>query len=172
MDDVKAVMLRTLFRTKKDNDKHGQKYWNLRWAMKLRADQIEGSYFERVASEVKTILEEHDCANVLEIGCGTTVPLRSLKCATHSDFSIGALKRANLASFIFADITKHIPVPDKTFDATFSHACLMHIPDNLLPDACAELRRVTKKLIILHEGGPDRELKSYFDGLEVVMSYV
>lgn len=168
--DIRALLLRTLFGTKKDTDKQGQKYWNLRWAMKLKADQIDVSYFDKVASEVKAVLEQHDCGNVLEIGCGTTVPLRSLKCATHSDFSIEALIRANLPSFILADITKHIPVPDKTFDATFSHACLMHIPDDLLPNACAEIKRVTKKLIILHEGGPDRDLKSRFDGIEVVLS--
>lgn len=169
MDDIRAILLRILFGTKKDSDKNGQRYWNLRWAMKLKVDQIEPPFFERVASEVKIILEEHDCRDVLEIGCGANVPLRSLECATHLDFSFQALSRSKLPSFIFADITKRIPVPDKTFDACFSSACLMHISEDLLPNACAEIKRVTKKLIILNEA-EGRNLGKRFDGLSVVLA--
>jgi SAM-dependent methyltransferase len=161
---MKTLLLRLLFRTPADTDKNSQSYWNTRWSLNLRGDGIDWRDSERrkkITTTAGQILEEHGCESVLEIGCGVYVPLRGIANATHLDFSMKALIKSRLDSFICADITKRIPVPDKTFDATYSGCCLMHIPDETLPLACAEIERVTKKVVILAEGG-ERDLKKHF----------
>jgi SAM-dependent methyltransferase len=164
VETARELVLRALFRTKKDTDKNSRLYWNTRWLLNLQHDRLTSTVRSQLFSVVKELLSQHSCENVLEVGCGAIVPLRDLGDATHLDFSLKALKRSKLDSFICADITKRIPVPDKTFDATFSSCCLMHVPDESIALACAELKRVTKKLIILNEGS-DRDLAGYFGGL-------
>jgi SAM-dependent methyltransferase len=164
MPNYREGLLRVLFRAKKDTDKDSAAYWNARWFLNIEHDRLPPDIQRQVVMTVRKLLRKHGCANVLEIGCGAHVPLRSLRHATHLDYSLVALRKSKLDSFIYADITKRIPVPDKTFDAVFSSCCLMHIPDESLPSACAEIERVTKKLVILNEGG-DRNLSGYFEGL-------
>jgi len=155
--DFRTLMLRALYRPAKDTEKNTSRYWNTRWTLALRADRVE----VELLPCVEEAMERNDCETVLEVGCGAHVPLRKLPRCTHLDFSMNALKRSGLDSFIFADITKGIPVPDNTFDASFSSACLMHIPDELIAKACYEIARVTKTLIILNEG-KTRDLAKYF----------
>lgn len=155
--DLRTLMLRVLYRPEKDTEKNTPRYWNTRWTLNLQADRAE----IELLPCVKETVERNDCKTVLEVGCGAYVPLRKLPHCTHLDFSLNALKRSGLDSFIFADITKGIPVPDDTFDASFSSACLMHIPDELIAKACYEIARVTKRLIILNEGSA-RDLSKYF----------
>jgi len=163
-ESVRVALLRVMFRAKTDPDKNTRFYWNTRWFLNLKPDRYSAAARAEVVSVVKKLLRKHDCENVIEIGCGAHVPLRGIRSATHLDYSLVALKRSKLDSFICADVTNRIPVPDKTFDAAFSSGCLIHIPDESLPAACAEIERVTKKLVILNEGG-DRELTKYFEGL-------
>lgn len=163
---LKILALRTLFKTEKDTDKNNQTYWNTRWSLNIPQDYILPGRRLEVLNLVQKALDEHGCNNVLEVGCGADVPLRDLECAFHLDYSMAALKRSKLDSFIFADLTKGIPVPDKSFDATFSCCVLMHLPDDMLSLACAEIVRVTKKLVIILEGKNDtRDMPRFFDGV-------
>ena len=164
LETIRELILRALFRTEADTDKNSSQYWNIRWRLRLQHDKLTSDIRSQLLSRVKESMDRNGCANILEVGCGAIVPLREISTATHLDFSLKALQHSGLDSFICADITKGIPVPDKTFDATFSSSCLIHIPDEHIEQACAEIRRVTKKVIILNEGS-QRDLAQYFDGL-------
>ena len=164
METIRELILQAVFRPKADTDKNSQRYWNTRWRLNLQHDRLTNDIRSRIRSEVEQSMVRHGCKNVLEVGCGKIVPLRELSNATHLDFSLKALKHSKLDSFIYADITNRIPVPDKTFDATFSSSCLIHIPNESIKQACVEISRVTKKVIILNEGN-QRDLAQYFDGL-------
>jgi len=152
---------------KKNTDKNSSNYWDARWSLHLREDDRNPLAHKGFKERVSRVMNQYDCENVLEIGCGPNPPLIGLPNVTHLDFSFNALKESGLDSFIYADITKHIPVPDKTFDATFSCACLMHLSKESLPLACAEIQRVTKKVLITQEA-EETDLKRYFDSIAVV----
>jgi ubiquinone/menaquinone biosynthesis C-methylase UbiE len=62
-----------------------------------------------------------------------------------------SIKRSGLKEAIFADVTNHIPLPDKSFDAAFTRYVLLHILPNKIENAAAEISRVTAKCIILYE---------------------
>ncbi len=160
-----------------------QKYWNSRWKAKLPAkistQQVLGKEFENI----RNIMEKHSCQNVLEIGCGKAI-LRNLPGYLGLDFSLEALKKSELTSFIYADITKQIPLPDKSQDAVLSRYVLLHIPCSEIESAVKEISRVAKNAIILREPyGTNKEqvqphcfvhnlpelFKKYFDGhLELI----
>lgn len=124
-------------------------YWNTRWTYKLSEDTISPERRAIISKRVHDLMSEHDCESVLEVGCGAH-PL--LDDGTHLDFSLRALELSGLSEFICADVTKCIPVPDKTFDCTFSSCTLMHLPTDIdVSLACFEIERVTKKLIVLNE---------------------
>ena len=164
-NEIKVLALRLLRGSKKsDSEKNTYDYWNTRWSLKLREDNLDPKKREKIVWIVKNLMNKYDCESVLEVGCGADAPLRDLENAAHLDFSIKALKRSKLSSFIYADITKRIPVPAKTFDASFCSCCLMHLPDQALASACAEVSRVTKKVVILNEGD-GRTWAAYFPSL-------
>jgi len=124
-------------------------YWDKRW--KIGFDEKDnGEYYHRLFLQVSRILEDNGCKNVLEIGCGQA-RLRELPGYLGVDFSLEALKQYKLEAFLFADITKGIPLPDKCFDAAMTMAVLMHIPVKDIKKATSEISRVTKKCIILRE---------------------
>ena len=164
LEIIRELILRCSFTTETDTDKNSPEYWNTRWRLKLQHDKLTTEIRSEILSKVRESMARNGCTSILEVGCGAIVPLRELSNATHLDFSLKALQHSGLDSFVYADITKRIPVPEKTFDATFSSSCMMHIPDERIERTCAEIRRVTKKLVILNEGN-QRDLAQYFDGL-------
>jgi SAM-dependent methyltransferase len=155
----RSFAFRVMTRGYEDKDKNEKDYWNARWSSGLKEDVHIFEERKKLGDKVSEELTKNHCEVVLEIGCG---PHPYLKDAIHCDFSTTALK--NLDSYIYADITKHIPLPDKSVDAVFSCAVLMHMPDESVKLAAAELTRVTKKMILLHEG-KDRDYKSFFSGI-------
>jgi len=126
------------------------RYWDKRWDLALKTEVWREGKAARYQSVITEIMKNHDCKNILEIGCGQA-NLRSLKGYTGLDFSIGALKPSGLKEFIYADISNHIPLPDKTFDAALSIMVLLHIPPNKIDNAIKEISRITKRAIILNE---------------------
>jgi len=119
---------------------------------KLRLDPVkqEEERVNLIKKELLDIMTQYDCQNILEIGCGRAY-LRELPGYTGLDFSLETLKTSGLQGFIFADITNHIPIPGKVYDAVLTSAILMHIPPDKIEKACSEISRVTKKIIILNE---------------------
>jgi len=163
VEATRKLILRILFKAEKDTDKNSQDYWNTRWFLNLWHDRLTPELRETMVASVKELMARYDCETVLEIGCGASVPLRGVEGVAHLDYSTKALKRAGLTAYIYGDITKHIPVPDKAFDAAYSSNCLIHVSDDKIQSACDEIGRVTRRLVILNEGGT-RNLESYFKG--------
>jgi SAM-dependent methyltransferase len=130
--------------------KDPQQYWNTRWGLSLKTEMWGEGKMSLLSSVLTEMMKNHDCTNILEVGCGQA-NLRSLKGYAGLDFSIEALKRSKLQEFIYADISNHIPLPDKTFDAALSIAVLLHIPPNKINNAVKEICRITRKAIILYE---------------------
>jgi hypothetical protein len=123
-------------------------YWDRRW--KLKVDPVDQAYHDRLKGKVGQLMQEHDCKNVLEVGCGQAW-LRTLPGYLGLDFSLEAFKANGLSEFVVADITKRVPLLDKSFDCVVSMGVLMHIKPSRIVVACNELMRVTRKLIVLQE---------------------
>lgn len=126
-----------------------QKYWDFRWKHNLKVEtEKEGrrNYVKAVAN----LMKQHECSNILEVGCGEAY-LRDLPNYLGLDFSLEALRKSGLEHFLYADITRKIPLPSKSQDAVLSRAVLMHIPPNKIGVAVKEMCRVAKKVIILFE---------------------
>lgn len=126
-----------------------KKYWDQRWKVKLDpvAPQIE---VETSLRNINSIMTRYECSNILEIGCGRA-EIRDLPGYLGLDFSPTVLKNNDLPHFLYADITKRIPLPDKTFDAVLSRYVLLHVPFDRIEMAVKEMSRVAKKCIILYE---------------------
>lgn len=122
-----------------------QAYWDRRWALNLQ--QIPTDY-TKIASRVHRIMQKHKCGSVLEIGCGK-FPLRTLPGYIGLDFSTVALADSGLREYIVADITERIPLPDRSVDAVYCGAVLLHIPPDKIGAAVAEIGRVASGCVIL-----------------------
>jgi ubiquinone/menaquinone biosynthesis C-methylase UbiE len=126
------------------------KYWDTNYKLSF-TERWTKEETEHWFNEISLTMQKYDCENVLEIGCGDEPHLKDLKGYVGSDFSLTALKKSKLQEFILCDVTKHIPVPDKSFDALLSMAVLLHVPTKDIDFAIKEISRVTKKLVMLSE---------------------
>jgi SAM-dependent methyltransferase len=153
--------------------KNPAKYWDERWRLNIEP-QNETEYRAGLSLQISSILFENECQTVLEIGCGQAW-LRSLPGYLGLDFSVEVLKQSMLSSFLYADVTKQIPLPSKSFDAAVSLSVLMHVPKKSIEKAVAEISRVTRKCVVLREsfkpGGfhcfchdYEQLFRKYFDG--------
>lgn len=124
-----------------------QNYWNGRWKFERSwTPQMKKDHYQ----EILDVMTKLKCTNILEVGCGEA-ELKRLPGYLGLDFSLGALKRSGLEQFIYADITRTIPLPDKSMDSVLSMAVLMHIPFEKVERATKEISRVAKKCVILKE---------------------
>ena len=127
-----------------------QRYWESRWAWgKIPRNP---NYRVNMEAKVRRIMEQNNCKNILEIGCGHE-RLDGLPNWTGLDFS------RNIECDIRADITVKIPLPDKCFDAVFTSGVLQHIRPEKAQKAASEMARVAK-LVILDE--PHTQNPTYF----------
>ena len=127
--------------------KNPKRYWNWRWKFRNPASQ---PFWNKLHKTISTIMKKQNCHNILEIGCGEA-KLRSLPNYKGLDFSEEIMRRNKLKTFIIADITKKIPLKDKSYDASFIIDVLLHIPTDRIEQAVKEICRVTKKCIIITE---------------------
>ena len=139
-----------------------QKYWDTRWEANLSAEKATGKSALEEFWLIKSLMEKYSCENILEIGCGRAT-LRNLPNYLGLDFSLEALKRSGLDKFIYADITKGIPLPDKSQDAILSRYVLLHVPFTQIEKTVMEMGRVAKKAIILKEpyGGNSKHCQAH-----------
>lgn len=101
---------------------------------------------------------------VLDVGCGTGIILKNLRIRYPKlslygvDNSIGMMRMAGLHNFNLriADAT-NLPYEEKVFDVTFARMLLHHLLDSTLEKALNEMKRVTKKTIIIAESVPIRD---------------
>jgi len=125
-----------------------KKYWNERWRIGLNQEKWKPEDIEKVEIELTGVMKRFRCGNILEIGCGKAI-LKNLNGYTGLDFSLNVLE--SLKEFIFADVGEHIPLPDKSFDATLCMKVLLHVKPDKIENAVKEICRVTKNVIILDE---------------------
>ena len=127
-----------------------QEYWNMRWGLNLKAEYWTKHHEQKQLQRITNAMKQHKCTNILEVGCGKA-ELRRLPGYLGLDFSLEALKKSGLQNFIYADITKKIPLPDKSQDAVLSRFVLLHISSDKIDVAVREISRVAKKCVILYE---------------------
>ncbi|MCW3980824.1 MAG: class I SAM-dependent methyltransferase [Candidatus Bathyarchaeota archaeon] len=125
-------------------------YWDSRWKADLSAEKTTGKTAREELETIKRLMKKHSCQDILEIGCGKAT-LRDLPGYLGLDFSIEALKQSGLDTFVYADVTKRIPLPDKSQDAVLSRYMLLHIPFSEIENAVEEISRVAKNVVILKE---------------------
>lgn len=130
--------------------KNERKYWDTRWRFGLRNEEWSEDFQKKMITLLGKVLVQHGCHTFLDVGCGNA-KLRDLPGYVGLDFSLESIKRSGLKEAVFADITNHIPLPDKSFDAAFTRTVLLHIPPSKIDRAVSEIIRVTKKCLILLE---------------------
>ncbi len=109
-----------------------------------------------VVSEIKLTKPK----KVLECGCGTG---RILKMLENNGFELYGVdfSKTMLATarrkispktvLVQADYTKKIPFPNNSFDTVYTCASLLHVPTKSIRGACKEIKRVSRKYIVLSE---------------------
>jgi SAM-dependent methyltransferase len=136
------------------------KYWNWRWRMHFsKLDKYDENRMRAIQDTLLEIMSKYECKSILEVGCGGRAYFRKLPGYAGLDFSLTALETSGLKEFIFADITRRIPLPDKSFDLVFVSAVLMHIPSEKIEAACSEVGRVARKVVVLNEARFQRDRK-------------
>lgn len=137
-----------------------QQYWETRWriypeSLSKEAYQVRNAHDFKVLS---LIMKKHGCNSILDVGCGEAF-LRSLKGYVGMDFSIGALKRTGLKTFIYGDIADGIAVQPKSFDAVMTRFVLYHMPFDKIEKTVQNIKNIAKKLIILIEYESETPIK-------------
>jgi len=133
--------------------RHGsnsKRYWNLRWRLGYDVEKGLQKYRNRWKSQIAQLMQEQNCESILDVGCGKAW-LRDLPGYLGSDMSLEVLRHNGLDSFLVADATRKLPLPSKSFDVSVSCCFLMHQSPEKVLVATSEMRRVTKKLIVLKE---------------------
>ena len=125
-------------------------YWDSRWSLGLRNEKLTSAYQKGLTYKITKIMEITECASFLDLGCGGA-KLRGIPGYLGLDFSLEAIKKSGLTEAIYADITKRIPLPDKSIDMSFAMVVFLHIPPEKIEKAVSEVCRVTKKCIFLVE---------------------
>lgn len=156
MDYLKSVVLRF------GSYKKPQKYWDTRWGLGLKRERSEDVRLE--FDFINNLIEQYGCQNILEIGCGgKKSSFHNLKGYMGFDFSLRALKKSGLKTFIYGDICDpNLPIPDKSFDAVMTRAVLMHISFSQINFAVDNICRIATKLIILREAVSDTPIQTHF----------
>lgn len=98
---------------------------------------------------IKSIIPE-DVASIADIGCGNGMITRNMGekyFLVGIDRSLTALKYVHFSK-INADVT-HLPLKDNCIDLALSSEVLEHLPGKTLDDAIQELKRISKKYILI-----------------------
>lgn len=130
--------------------KDSRKYWDLRWRLGYDVEKGLEKYRDKWEKQIVQFMQENKCESFLDVGCGKAW-LRNLKGYLGLDTSTEVLKQNGLDNFLVADATQKIPLPSKSFDACGSFCFLMHQFPEKVSVATSEMKRVTRKLIVLKE---------------------
>jgi len=126
-------------------------YWDTRWKLGLKAEKWTQETFQHEFTLIARLMEQYGGQNILEIGCGKA-HLRNLKGYIGLDYSLEALKKGKVNTFIYGDISaRNLPIPDQSFDAVMTRFVLLHIPFEEIEIAVDNICRIARKLIILKE---------------------
>lgn len=150
---LKGVILTLVTRYGRDS----RGYWNLRWRLGYDVEKGLHVYRDRWEKQIAQLMQEHNCESILDVGCGKAW-LRNLTGYLGSDISLEVFRQNGLKSFLVADATQGLPLPSKSFDTSASFCFLMHQPPEKVLVVISEMKRITKKLIVLKELTKD-ELK-------------
>lgn len=142
--------------------KNPEAYWNTRWTLGLDAEKWTQETFQHEFTQITQLMEQYTCHNILEVGCGKA-HLRCLKGYIGLDYSLQALKKSEVNTFICADISdRELPIPDQSFDAVMTRFVLLHIPFEKIELAVNNICRIARKLIILKEPSSAIPIQTHF----------
>lgn len=143
---LKGVLLTLVTR----HGSNSKRYWNLRWRLGYDVEKGLQKYREHWESQIAKLMQEQNCESILDFGCGKAW-LRNLPGYLGSDVSLEVFRQNRLTSFLVADAAQKLPLPSKSFDVSTSFCFLMHQPPEKVLVAVSEMKRITKKLIVLKE---------------------
>jgi 2-polyprenyl-3-methyl-5-hydroxy-6-metoxy-1,4-benzoquinol methylase len=109
----------------------------------------------QMLSGIETLLRQHGCASLLDVGCGTSSPLRLLRFSGKTvgidSFppAIEASKRAGIHHEYICGQIENIQVPAKSFDAVIALELIEHLPKERGPAFLADLERIARRIVII-----------------------
>lgn len=143
---LKGVLLTLVTRFGGDS----RRYWNLRWRLGYDVEKGLDIYRKPWEKQIQNLMQELDCKSILDVGCGKAW-LRDLPSYLGVDISTEVFQQNKLDGGLVADATQHLPLPSKSFDAVVSCCFLMHQSPEKVLVATSEMKRVTKRLVVLKE---------------------
>jgi SAM-dependent methyltransferase len=112
-------------------------------------DQV--SFADKVRAEVSAALVPVDVRSILDLGCGdgriTNLLARQDRFVVGTDISKTALQRVN-AYRVLASIDS-LPFHSLSFDLVTAFEVLEHLPDDMLRKVLCEIKRVTRRYVIV-----------------------
>ena len=116
----------------------------------------QSQLWENVAEYQKNVLEDitrfmpGDVKTILDVGCGSGFVINSLSAkydCTGLDISETALEQVKVKKIVGS--ADALPFPDNSFDLLMINDVLEHLPEPVFRKTLSELRRVTKKYILV-----------------------
>jgi len=109
-------------------------------------DEDNGNFFE-LAVTASELAKKIGRPSIADIGCGRGFVVRHLRNLGHGadgyEYGEAALKHS-VCEARFCDLTGRLPIPDGAYGLIVCTGVLSHVPEESVPNALAELRRVTR----------------------------
>lgn len=127
-----------------------KRYYDFHWQQR-GGRTAENPHF---AEKTRSILDmiPQDVLTIADIGCGDgaiTNVLAQRYQVIAVDISEEALKHISSKAFPTVASADCIPLPDESVDLVLSSEMLEHLPDKIFDKACREIKRVSKKYIMI-----------------------
>lgn len=140
-----------------------ERYYDFHWQQK-RGRTIEDPY---IAEKINIILRiiPKDVRTIADIGCGDGIITNALAEKNYEVIGIDRSQEAlNYLSKNILPINSsadHLPLPDKSVDLVLSSEMLEHLPDNIINKVVSEIKRVSKKYILITVPNKEKLRKRY-----------
>ena len=139
------------------NDRH---YYDFQW------QQTGGKEHLHIADKTKIVLDiiPHDVRAIIDVGCGDgaiTNVLAERDTVMGVDISEEGLKHLSVKASPVISSADHLPFGDECVDMVFSSELLEHLPGEVFLKAVSEIKRISRKYILITVPNKERLRKRY-----------